>query len=373
MRHHIVLAAVAGLCLFGAGAANAQPDEDDPIPRLDLLIAEATCDDQGTARVTVWVDDARDAPLEVRLDGLGPEPTSRTGQTTLDEERGMHVVTFQPVAAGDYNVHADRAPDQPAADLPVTVEPCSKLEPSDDPFRVEVECRNGWGVVTFIVANQGTGEVAEYSIQLDDLPEPSHVVALSGGMFLRVAETPYEDKDYTAQLTGNGVDITEEFTVACEFGNPPTIDVSYTCAGGTAQVAVGVLNPNRGLVEYDVVLSRTGVSKQISVAGGQRGVVTFPNVEPGREFVTVTEENAQASTIVRFECGVTTTTPTTTSSSGAAVTTTTVSSPPAPQARSGGDLPSTGAAVGGLVGLAGLALALGGALLLIGRRRRATP
>jgi hypothetical protein len=129
-------------------------------------------------------------------------------------------------------------------------------------------------------------------------------------------------------------------------------------------VSVGVRNPNRRPVEYTLVLR--GQTKPVSVAGGERGVITLAGVANGAHPVRVSgRDETEADTVVTVDCApasaTTVTTATITGASGTAA--------PQPQSRSDVALADTGAAVGGLAGLGALSLGLGGALLITGRWR----
>lgn len=360
---HAVLAVTAGLTLLGGvGIGMAQPQTEDPgeVEMPGILTAVATCD-FGKAAITVWIDDNSNDPIEVRLDQLRPDTATQTKNTVFDDERGVHKVVFEPVAIGDYNVHvADR--DGPQDDVTVVVKDCKELEPTDDPLTVEVECKAGWGIATFQVANPKTDEVVRYTLTVSSAEELE--IELSEGLFLRVTLNALDDGAYTAELVGEGVDtITKRFTVKCAAGNAPKLEVTPTCTGTTGQVAVGVHNPNRGVVNYTVVLR--DMTKKVSVAGGESGSVSFPGVPNGDHPLRVIgSDQTEAASVAKVNCGGQTTTTTPTSP-------TTTTTTPAPQGRTGGGLANTGASVGGLIGLGGLVLALGCALLIVGRRRRA--
>jgi hypothetical protein len=375
LLHSLVLAATLGVTvLAGAAAGNAQPPDDDggveqPRP---LLEAAASCHD-GSADVKVFVDDDRDAPFTVLLVATHGS-FSQTRNTTLDEEHLVHVVTFPGVPVGEYVVGV-AGENGPEDGIPVQVRDCSDIDPGDGPLKVGVECKAGWGIVTFQVADPKTGKEISYTLSVGAVPQFD--IELSPGLFIRITQNGYEDGKYTARLTGDGVNVSKPFEVHCESGNAPKLDIATAaCAGTTTQVSVGVSNQNRTPVDYTVTLR--DVSRTVTVGAGERGVVTFPGVPNGDHAVQVVgKDDTSAAGVVTVDCGGTTTTTTTTATSTTTTTTTTTTVPPtttttpAPQGRSGGGLASTGAAVGGLVGLGALTLVLGGLLLVLARRRRA--
>jgi hypothetical protein len=355
----LLLAAGIGLALIGSGpVAAADPGAEVPVP--GLVNAVATCE-HGTATIQVEVDDNRDAPLPVRLDRLRPDTATLTAGTVLDEKSGMHVVVFEPVPVGEYNVHVERGDGKRPDDVPAVVKPCTDLRPTDELLRVEVECQAGWGLASFVVANPRTKDVVRYDLTNTNFG--AHVIHLSEGLFLRITENLFDDGTYTAFLTegaGDGAKqvAAKEFTVACEAGNAPRLDVTAACAGSTGTVTVGLLNPNRRSVNYEVSLKDATV--KLTVNGGEKGSVTFPGIATGEHAVTVKgEDQTQARGVAKSNCAQTTTT----------TTTDTTTTTPAPQGRSEPGLANTGASVGGLVGLAALAIVLGGVLFMIGRRR----
>lgn len=346
----LLVAAGIGLAMVGGGAVAAA---DDEVPQPGIVTASATCE-QGTAAIKVWVDDDRDIALPVRLDRVKPDQASLTKEATFDEDLLMYFVMFEPVPVGEYNVHVERGGDIRPDDLPVVVKPCADTKPTDDPLRIEVECQAGWGVVTFVVTNPRTKGVVQYNLTNTNLGV-HEITDLGAGMFLRITENLFDDKVYSATLTGDGVEVTKEFTVACKEGNPPRLDVGTACADSAGTVMVNVRNPNRVPVDYAVTVK--GTTKKVTVPGGEKGTATFAGIATGEHEVLVKgSDKTQAKSTVTVDCG---TPPTTTP-------TTTV---PAPQGGTSPQLADTGAAVGGLVWIGALVLALGGVLLMIGRRR----
>jgi LPXTG-motif cell wall-anchored protein len=350
-----VLAVTVGITMLG-GAGFALADPPDEVEMPGILTAVATCD-FGKASVTVWIDDNSNDPIEVRLDRLHPDTATQTKSTEFDEDRGLHKVVFEPVAVGDYNVHVDGR-DSVADDLAVVVKDCGDLKPKDGPLTIEVECKAGWGIATFEVANPDTDEVVRYTLAVDVTDVN---IELSKGLFLRVTLNALDDGTYTAELSGE-VEVSKDFVVKCAAGNAPKLGVTAEECGGTAAaVGVAVHNPNRATVDYRVTLK--DVTKSVSVPGGESGTVTFPGVPAGEYPVRVLgSDQSESASVAKVDCGQPSTQP-----SNPTTTTTT----PAPQGRSDGGLANTGASVGGLAGVGGLVLLLGAALLIVGRRRRA--
>jgi hypothetical protein len=356
----LVLAAALGLTLMAAGTGSAQPSEEDqgPVDQPRPLIAATASCHADAAEVQVIVYDDRAAPFAVHLNG-GSVRDKRT--TTFDSKHLVHVVTFPGLAAGEYHVTTETF-DTPADGVRVAVRDCATLKPTDEPLAVEVECKAGWGTVTFQVANPKAGKQVRYTLTVDP-PLTAHIVTLSGNQFVRITENGYEDRKHTAVLTGDGVNVTKEFTVACQSGNPAKLDIAVSaCDGANAAVSVGLRNPNGVRVSYTVELA--GMKKTVAAGGGERAMATFAGVASGDHQIKVTgSDKTRATGTATVPCAGATTTTTATS------TTSTTTTAPVAQGRSGGGLALTGAVVGGLVGLGALALGLGGALLIIGRRR----
>jgi hypothetical protein len=354
IRRLLVTAGI-GLTLLGGGVNAAADPGDDEVPEPGLVNAMASCE-HGTAAITVWVDDNRDAPLPVRLDRVRPDVASLTKDTVLDEERGMHKVVFEPVPIGEYNVHVERGGKIPADDVPAVVKPCSDLKPTDEPLRVEVDCQAGWGLATFIVANPRTEGVAAYSLTNTNFG--AHEIQLSEGLFLRITENEFDDGTYQAHLTGDGdsgVHVTKEFTVSCKAGNVPKLEVTAACTDSNGSVTVSLKNSNRAPVGYEVSLKDS--TKALTVKGGEKGTVTFSGIANGEQTVRVVgNDKTQADGVVKVDCA-------------GPPTTTTTTETPVPQGRSDSGLANTGAEVGWLFWLGGLAVAIGGALIMIGWRR----
>jgi hypothetical protein len=367
LLRHAVLAVTAGLTMLGgAGLAPAVQPQDPDVEMPGILTAFTTCDGADKASVTVWIDDNSNDPIDVRLDRLHPNTATQTTKTSFDDERGMHKAVFATVAVGDYNVHIDGR-DGLADDLPVVVKECKNLGSSEDPLTIAVECKAGWGIATFRVANPATDKVVEYTLAVDFLDAAN--IELTKGLFLNVTLNALDDGTHVAELTGD-VEVRKEFDVKCIEGNAPRLDVTtQACAGTSAPVAVEVTNPNRKPVDYRVTLK--GVTKTLSLSGGQSGTASFPGIGTGEYPVRVTgSDQTESASVAKVECGQPSSTtpspPTSTPTSSPTVTTT-----PVPQGSNGGGLATTGASVGGLVGLGGLGLVLGVALLILGRRRRA--
>jgi hypothetical protein len=354
----LLLAAGIGIALIGGpGIAAADPGDEAPQP--GQVTATATCA-RGTASITVTLDfEFRQLP--VRLDRVRPDEASLTKTTTQHEaDAQVQKVVFEPVPVGEYNVHVARGDGEPADDVPVVVKPCGNPQSADELLRVEVDCQAGWGLVTFFVANPGRDGVVEYSLTTGYIT--ARKVPVRAGTFLRIAENGIEDRPtYTASLTeGDKVVAKKDYTVHCLDGNAARLDVTAACAGTTGTAAVNVLNPNRVSVNYEVSLK--GVTKKLTLNGGEKGTVAFDGIATGEHAVVVKGgDQTQARGSAKLDCGATTTTRTT--------TTETTTTTPVPQGRSDTGLANTGAAVGGLVGLVALALAVGGALVMIGRRR----
>ncbi|MFL6144927.1 MAG: hypothetical protein ACJ72N_24060 [Labedaea sp.] len=382
----LVIVAALGL-LGGAGTGPAAPAGDpEPVDQPRPLLAvtaschSATAGAPANVRVVVYEDRARPYVLRVtRVTGT----FSETRATAFDNEHFVQVATFTGLPAGEYAVAVDEPAQDvsPADNVHVVVRECAELKPTDDPLGIEVECKAGWGVVTFQVANPKSGTPAAYTLTIDP-PLTAHLVTARSGAFVRITENGYDDKTHIAKLTGSGLDLTRRFEVTCQRGNAAKVDATGSCEAGKGKLTVGVLNPNGLPVNYTIGVK--GQAKTVSlgsVGGGVRAVATVDGLPAGAHEVTVTGSDRTAATgTATIDCGTTTTatsatttttTAPTTGTNGATATggtATTTTAAPAPQGRSGG-LASTGAAVIGLAGLGLLAVGLGALVLIFSRRR----
>lgn len=348
VRRLLVTAGIGLALIAGAGRAAADPGEGEEAPQPGPVRAAATCE-HGTANITVTLD-YEDRPLQVQLDRVSPDQASLTKTTAPDEhDSEVQRVVFEPVPAGEYTVRVDRNPPDL---MPVMVKPCGDPQPTDDLLKVNVECQAGWGVVTFTVTNPTTKDVVEYTLTTGYVT--ARKVPVQPDQFLEISENGIDDRTYTARLTGQGINVTKEYTVSCFEGNAPRLAATATCPGS---VSVDVLNPNRVTVEYKV--SVKDVTKKLTLKGGEKGKVSFTGIADGERPVLVKgKDNTQAEATVKLDCGQHTTTnpPSTTET-------------PVPQGRSDSGLANTGASVGWLGGLGSVAVIFGGALFMIGRRR----
>ena len=356
-RVRLLLLATAATLLALPGRAAADPgDEETPHP--GLVTALASCE-HGSASITVWLED-EDTPA-VRLDRVSPDTATLAKDPVVDPETdGMRMAVFEPVPAGEYTARIERGGDVPPDVVPVVVRPCTDTRPTDEPLRVEVDCQAGWGLVTYVVTNPSSKQVTRYFLTSGTVLALDKI-HLPEGSFLEVTENGVEDRTYSVSLTDERdhkkIIAKKEFTVSCAEGNPPRLAVDAACSGTTGTVTVGVLNQNRSAVEYAVSIKDT--VQKLTVKSGEKGTVSFPGIATGEHEVLVKsleEKPAQAGATAKLDCGTTTTTTTTTTT-------------PVPQGRSDSGLANTGASVGGLLGLGALALGLGGALLMIARRR----
>lgn len=282
----VVLTTAAALTLAAAvvAPALAQHDPAEVPPPNTLMRAISVCDG-GDSGVEVILDDARE-PYAVTLVGSDlPEQ-----RTEFDEEHQVHRTVFRPVPVGEYTVEIE-GDDAPADGLPVKVLPCSDLDPQHPRLDVEVECRGGWGLATFVVANPATDEVRTYSLSITS-PE-DYVIELSPGLFLRITENLFDDGAHRAVLTGDGLDepLVREFTVDCAKENAPGLGIYAQCDDKAdvttpAVVWVEIDNPNREAVEYEV--SSGDVRRTATVPGAGHGSIDLGPFPAGDYEVTVT-------------------------------------------------------------------------------------
>jgi hypothetical protein len=373
-----VLAGTVGLMAIGGVATGYAGADPTPPPEIEepeeveqprpLLGAAASCHEDGSADVKVIVYEDRDEPFDVRLASLTGTFTANR-DTELDTEHFVHVTVFGDVPVGEYAVAVvGDGSEGPADGVRVVVKPCDEPGSGEDLLTIEVECQAGWGIVTFQVINPTTGETTSYTLTIDGIP--AYEIELDNGLFLRVTENGYDDGTHTAKLSGDGiVEVEEDFTVACASGNAPRLQVTVACVDNRGKVDVEVRNPNRTPVDYTVAIK--DLTEPVRVSGGERGTVTVADLPDGDHPVRVTgSDQTEAVSVAAIDCDQTTMTTTTTATTTRTPETTTTTTP-APQGRPGGDLARTGSAVGQMIGVGALAMLLGGALLVIGRRRRA--
>ncbi|WP_018686287.1 hypothetical protein [Actinokineospora enzanensis] len=282
----IALTTAVGLTVaLAASPATAQEDPDYPVEVAQPTLAAATsvCDG-GTAGVEVILDD-RTKPYTVTLAGSGL-PAKKTA---YDDEHGVNRVLFTPVPVGEYTVGIKGA-DEPSDGLPVVVKPCADRDPAKGALSVDVQCRGGWGLATFEIANPGTDEVRDYRLQLGTPDQ--YQVQVAPGMFLSITENLYDDGVYRAVLTGGGLDepLARTFTVNCAAGNSPGLGTYAQCDDKADVTTPAVLwveidNPNRAAVEYTV--SASGASRAVTVSGAGHGSVDLGPVPAGDHQVVV--------------------------------------------------------------------------------------
>jgi len=262
-----------------------QPTEvDKPDP---LLSALAHCP-KGVPTVEVHVRSDRDEPFKIDLVGTSTQ-YAKDLDTELDPENLDHVAIFADVPPGRYRV-APREGDQSAGGVEVVVTDCKSDEPAKTALDVEVACKAGWGIVTFVVAN-AEGESKHYTLATDDL-ETQWEVDLGDGTFLRVTENGFEDGEYAAILSGEHLKepIRKEFTVACAAENAPKLKVTAHCDGkddvaSPAAAVVEITNPNRSTVEYTI--KGAGTDRVLPVGGGSTGLAELDSLPAGDYTVSV--------------------------------------------------------------------------------------
>ncbi len=271
------------------------------------------------------------------------------------------------------------APEEKApAEVAETTEESPGEEPTEEPQRplvsVLADCYDGFKSlavwidgaegVTYEVTltpDDGSAALTESSTKVDDSQRAIFVAPPPAG--------------YTVTVVGSdgsegGSEVTVERCSSLEPGDPKlTVDVK--CVNDLGTVFIRVANPGSGEVSsFSLDIDDLTLYDNLQLAGGFFVDIVEQDFEDGTYKVRLfdAQENEVASEEFTVACAPvvepTTTTP-------APVTTTT----PAPQGGStpsGGGLASTGAAVGGLAVLGLVALAMGGALVLVGRRRNTT-
>ncbi|MDQ3402955.1 MAG: LPXTG cell wall anchor domain-containing protein [Actinomycetota bacterium] len=294
----VVLAAVVGLAMTAPAApAFAQEPADPPVASAPadvpfpnpIITAIAVCSD-GDSRVDVALEDRR-KPYEVTLrspsSGFSLERT-----TTFDDSRYLHLASFEPVPTGSYEVVVKGA-DRPSDGVTVEVPTCAELDPDKGELSVTVECKAGWGIATFEVANPSTGDVRNYELSLYGGSGEPYLIELAPGVFLRIVENLFDDGKYEATLSGDGFDkpLVKEFIVACEKDNEPRLNALAQCdtkddINSRAPVMIDLHNPNRAAVDYTIAVA--GQKRTVNVGGGSDAFVEMDPVAGGDYKVTVT-------------------------------------------------------------------------------------
>ncbi|MGW5054236.1 LPXTG cell wall anchor domain-containing protein [Actinokineospora sp. NPDC004072] len=260
-----VLAATAGLTLAAAAAPVAAAQEDTTPPPTTIVRAVAECAVDGVADVSVILDDL--GPYLVTLSGLDREPQ----ETTFNEDNYVYETVFADVPIGEYVVSV-KGHHEASDGVPVKVVACAQTGPTAPQLSVEVACRGGWGIATFVVTNPSTGERRAYTLEIVEEFQEYRIPDLFPGMFLRISENLYDDGLYTAVLSADGMEpISKEFTVKCAPKDQPTVVATARCDDkpdltAPAIVSVTVGNPNRHDAEYTVTVG--DVTKSVRVTGG---------------------------------------------------------------------------------------------------------
>src|SRR5262245_60104611 len=100
-RVRFLLLATAAALLALPGHAAADSDEDET-PHPGLVTALASCE-QGSASVTVWLEDQDEDTPQVRLNRVSPDSATLTKDPVADPETdGMRMAVFEPVPVGQY-------------------------------------------------------------------------------------------------------------------------------------------------------------------------------------------------------------------------------------------------------------------------------
>jgi hypothetical protein len=285
-----------------------EPEPGNPVPPPDNFVsAVATCND-GTAAVDVHVFDVPSASFTVSLyQQLPGGGFNEFKNTTYEPASQTHMATFEPVPIGLYVAYVSGT--GKFTDVTTEVKDCADLEPGDGALTVQVECKAGWGIATFQVANQETGDVRTYTLTINDVP--AYDIELSPGLFLRITENRYDDGEYIAELTGDGIRVTEHFAVACASGQAPKVFADSFCdALDPSQPAdnfVGITNENRTDVGYTVVVREQGkpeVTKKVTIGGGQTGAAEFTGIGVGDHPVQVkgSDESIAAAVLIVDDC-----------------------------------------------------------------------
>lgn len=294
----VVLAAAVGLTMaLTASPAMAQEQPTPPVaeepteveaPR-PLISAVAECA-ENVASLDVYVVDGREDPYSITLQGVGFNFNVNQSTTYLPAKDQHHTV-FKNLAPGQYTVRAGGR--QPSDDVDVMIKECAEAEPAKGALRVEVECKAGWGIVTFVVTNPTTGKTVEYTLSTSEHPGAKYeTLELPDGMFLRITENGFEDGKYFATLSGPTLKepITEKFTVACAAENAPKLIAYAHCDGkddlnSPAPLYVDVTNPNRAAVDYTIKVG--DAERVLNVGGGASGFVEMDTLAAGEYRVTV--------------------------------------------------------------------------------------
>lgn len=258
-----------------------------------LMVAAAYCAD-GVGMVDVQVRglSGREDPYSLELlraDGAA-DPLKQ--DTKYHEPEDDHRAKFENVPAGAYNLRSTEG-NRPSDSIDVVVANCKDLKPEGEQLSVEVECKAGWGIVTFTVTNPTSGEAKTFFLQSKGLDFEYETIPVGEGKFLRISDNGYDDGKFSVTLTGDSIKpITKDFTVACAAENAPKVDVAANCDSRgkedvttPAPLYVDLTNPNRATVEYKVKAG--GDERVVNLAGGESAFLEFDPLTPGFHTVTV--------------------------------------------------------------------------------------
>jgi LPXTG-motif cell wall-anchored protein len=297
----VVVAVAVGLSLASITAVSTMPafaqeqlqppSFAPPVPseveRPDVLLAAKAVCFNGTAGIDVQVYDSRPQPHNIAV----------FGQNSIDQKEtalgadGDHHVTFPNLSPGQYTVRPMEG-GQASDGVDVVIKDCKEAEPASGLLTVGVECKAGWGLVTFVVTSPASSETREYTLTVPRVGS-EHPISVGDGMFLRITENGYDDGDYLVTLIGaDGKElVSKEFTVACATKNAPKLVVAANCDAKDdittpAAAFVSIDNPNRAPVDYTIKVA--GSERQLYVEGGSNGFVELDPLGEGEYVVTVT-------------------------------------------------------------------------------------
>ncbi|MBC6450443.1 hypothetical protein [Actinokineospora xionganensis] len=254
-----------------------------------LISAVASCAEK-VASLDVYVLDSREDPYSITLQGVGFN-FNKSQPTVYLPDKDQHHTLFANLAPGQYTVRAGGH--QPSDDVDVIVKECAEADPAKGELSIEVECKAGWGIVTFVITSPATGKTMQYTLSTSEYPGAKYeTLTLPDGMFLRITENGFEDGKYFATLSGPTLKepITEKFTVACAADNAPKLSAFANCDGkdditSPAPLYVDVTNPNRATIDYTIKVG--GAERVLKVGGGANGFVEMDTLPAGVHRVTV--------------------------------------------------------------------------------------
>lgn len=199
---------------------NPDPGEEKPEPA-SAIDYFGNCDQNDVGSVQVEIQNSGDTPVTytVTFRTFPDRKPILTKNLELGAgEAGL--VDSGELEEGDYHVSVtgtDGTNFESKPDKPAFVDRCEEVQVPDDPLQVVVRCENGEGFLIIRVFNLDQEESKTFTVSIDDIEfEEPIVVEVEPKLYVRVdIVDPVADGTYTVRVTGDGVDHSENVTVAC--------------------------------------------------------------------------------------------------------------------------------------------------------------